>query len=131
MSGPAQVRLAGEILLTYATARWHLRRLPLPEVVNRLRGVDASHHDPPGAAQSVRLGRAVSRTLARLPTDTRCLLRSLVLLRILARRGGRPALVIAARPGERMQLDAHAWVEVEGHPVLPPASSDYGRLVTL
>lgn len=131
MSRVAKARLAGEILLAYATARWHLSRQPLPEAVNRLRGVERSQTNAPGRAQSARLGRAVTRTLSPLPADTRCLLRSLVLVRVLARRGGRPALVIAARPGERTELDAHAWVEVEGQPVLPPASSDYGRLVTL
>jgi hypothetical protein len=39
--------------------------------------------------------------------------------------------VIAARPGEADDLTAHAWVEVGGQPVLPPADADYGRLVTL
>jgi|SRR5579884_286022 len=128
----AKARLVGEILVTYFLTRWRMRRGALPTVVAGLRDVDATAVGPPlSPAQRLRLGRAVMRTLARLPSDSRCLVRSLVLLRLLARRGVAAVLVIAARPGDPDRLDAHAWVEVEGQPVLPPAAADYGRLVTL
>jgi hypothetical protein len=42
---------------------------------------------------------------------------SLVLLRMLARRGVVCRLIIGVQPGE--QLKAHAWIEHEGLPLLP------------
>jgi len=126
-----RARLAAEILLTYLSIRWYLRRVPLPQVVARLRESGGATRGPLGQDDAVRLGHAVNRTLRRIPADTRCLVRSLVLMRLLARRGGDGELVIAARPAESARLDAHAWVEVGGRPVLPPAGSDYGRLVAL
>ena len=132
MSRGAKAQLASEILLTYVSARWHLRSQTLPRAVASLREVGHERaHGPISGDEGERLGRAVSRTLARLPADSRCLVRSLVLLRLLARRGVEAALVIAARPGLADGLDAHAWVEVAGRPVLAPADFDQGRLVTL
>jgi hypothetical protein len=132
VSGRAQARLVAEILFAYLGTRWQLRRRPLPEVVARLRIMEVRAPTPLAAYQGARLGRAVGRTLELLPSDSRCLVRSLVLMRLLARRGVNAALVIAARPGSRGDdLDAHAWVEVAGQAVLPPAGSDYGRLVLL
>jgi hypothetical protein len=58
-------------------------------------------------------------------------MRSLVLLRVLARRGASGSLVIAVRPSEDLTLAAHAWVELDGVPLLAPATADHGRLVTL
>jgi hypothetical protein len=55
--------------------------------------------------------------LARLPTDSRCLVRSLVYLSLLSRRGIEGTLVIGART--EPEFAAHAWVEVEGEPMLP------------
>jgi hypothetical protein len=133
MSRRAKSVLAAEIVLTYVTARWSLRRDPLPSVVARLRQVEPRGIKRPlEAGQGARLGRAVVRTLSALPVDSRCLLRSLVLLRMLARRGESADLVIAARPGGNVEgFGAHAWIEVEGRPLLPPAGTPYGRLVTL
>ena len=76
-----------------------------------------------------RLGNAVVRTLALVPGDTRCLRRSLVVVRLLARRGISGRLVIAARADP--DFLAHAWVEHCGEPVLAPADSTFGRLVEL
>jgi hypothetical protein len=133
MSLRAKGLLAAEILVTYIVTRWSLRRAPLPGVVARLRQVEGARlRGPMVSGHGARLGRAVERTLSPLPVDSRCLLRSLVLLRMLARRGERAELVIAARPGEAADgFEAHAWVEVRGRAVLPPAAWPYGRLVTL
>lgn len=79
--------------------------------------------------ESRRLGRAVARTLALVPGDTRCLVRSLVLTRILARRGIPAKLVIGARAAP--DFLAHAWVEYAGDPVLSPGDGSFGRLVEL
>jgi hypothetical protein len=129
-----KVRLAAEILAAYGQVRWALRRDDLPSVVARLRAPRRAARPRPlpnAAGDGRRLGTAVVKTLERLPADSRCLMRSLVLLRLLARRGVAGSLVIAVRPSEQLTLAAHAWVEVDGHPVLVPAARDQGRLVTL
>lgn len=132
MTARAKAGLAAEILLAYASVRWYLRQGALPGVVGRLRAANRPRRAGPlKADQAARLGRAVGRTLSPLPFESRCLMRSLVLLRLLARRGETADLVIAARPGEVDGFDAHAWVEMGGHPVLPPGGPEYGRLVTL
>jgi hypothetical protein len=46
---------------------------------------------------------------------------------MMARRGARLDLSIGARPGT--QLEAHAWVEHDGEPVLPTLG--YLRLTTI
>jgi Transglutaminase-like superfamily len=135
-----KARLAIEIMATYARVMWLLRRDELPGTIARLR---ASPHgggtappygnSPPfgdSLADARRLGRAVVRTLAPLPRGSHCLTRSLVLLSLLARRGMAVDLVIAVQPSADPSFDAHAWVEVDGSPLLAPAL-DYGRLVTL
>ena len=67
---------------------------------------------------------AVARTLRLLPTDSRCLMRSLVLSALLARRGIDSSLVIGVRTAEA--FGAHAWVEHEGRPLLPTGASASG-----
>src|SRR5207248_8192598 len=115
MTRRAKARLGTEIVLSYAATRWYLRQGALPGVVTRLRRVESARLGRPlGAEHGARLGRAVGRTLSLLRLDSRCLLRSLVLVRLLARRGQPANLVIAARPGQADGFDAHAWVEVAG-----------------
>jgi hypothetical protein len=132
----AKLRLAVEILTTYARARRLIGRCELPAAVAALREAPAASRVaarrplPDGRAHAIRLGKAVVRTLAPLPADSRCLMRSLTLLRMLAVRGAEPRLVIAAQPGAG-ELEAHAWIEVDERPVLDPGSPDLGRLVTL
>lgn len=131
LSFAARVRLAAEIVVAYLRAQRELRRAPIDRVVERLRSTESapSAVDPGALQEALRLGRAVVRTLALLPGDTRCLRRSLVLLQLLARRGISARLVIAARADP--DFLAHAWIEHEGVPVLVPASSSFGRLVEL
>ena len=74
----------------------------------------------------MRLGRAVTRTLPLLPTESRCLMRSLVLTSLLARRGLPSRVVIGVKSGG--EFGAHAWVEHEGEPVLPTDRAEFGRL---
>ena len=129
MKPTARLALAGEILATYARVRWSLRRHDLRTVLLGLRSPTAA----PGVDQPVatgrRLGRAVGRTLALLPTDSRCLMQSLVLTKLLARRGIDTRLVIAVRPGERFA--AHAWVEHDDEALLPAGAPAFEQLVTL
>ncbi|HLJ02533.1 MAG TPA: lasso peptide biosynthesis B2 protein [Solirubrobacteraceae bacterium] len=128
MSPLSKARLASEILGSYVRVRRALRRDSLPAVVSELR-IPAENDS--AEVDGRRLARAVVRTLEPLPLDSRCLMRSLVLLRVLASRGVIGKLVIAVRPEEQDRLNAHAWVEVAGQPLLAPAGADHGRLVTL
>jgi hypothetical protein len=84
---------------------------------------------PHAERAGVRLGQAVGRTLRHLPFDSRCLMRSLVLTSLLARRSIDSSLVIAvqAEPGFR----AHAWVERRGVPLLPPVGPPFRRIVEI
>jgi hypothetical protein len=134
LSVASKTRLAVEILLAYARVRWTLRGAELPRVVASLRVTRRASRglsltDP--VIDGVRLGAAIVRTLEPLPADSRCLMRSLVLLRLLARRGAAGSLVIAVRPNEDLSLGAHAWIEFQGRPLLAPATADHGRLLTL
>jgi transglutaminase superfamily protein len=129
---PAKARLAGEVLVTYVRARRALARgRPLPELLAELRAVEAPAPagGPAAFALALRLGRVVARTLAPLPGDARCLASSLVLVRMLARRGVDSTFVIAARTEPRFL--AHAWVERDGVPLLRPADPVAQRLVQL
>jgi hypothetical protein len=121
-----KVLLAAEILRAYARVRRQLRRDDFRSVVLVLRSVECPAADGHDAA---RLGRAVRRTFRLLPTDSRCLMQSLVLTDLLARRGISSSLVIgvASKPDFR----AHAWVEAGGRAVLPSLEPTYERLVAL
>jgi hypothetical protein len=127
-----RARLAGEIVATYAQARRELRRVPIEAAIATLRADPplAAPADPAdGLQEARRLGWVVARTLRLLPGDTRCLTRSLVLTRLLARRGIAATLVIGARPAPNFL--AHAWVECEGEPVLAAGDGSFSRLVEL
>ncbi|HEU4978589.1 MAG TPA: lasso peptide biosynthesis B2 protein [Solirubrobacteraceae bacterium] len=120
--------LALEILAAYASVRRLLWRRDFPEALAAVRGVRArrtAEGDPRAVGRG--LGRAVARTLTPLPADSRCLVRSLVLLRLLARRDIPARLVLGVTPGERFA--AHAWVEQDGVPVLSPGG--FERLAEL
>jgi hypothetical protein len=134
LSAVEKGRLAIEIVGVYVHVLRLLRHDTLPNAIAVLRAPAPRASDLPtnGAAlgDGRRLGRAVARTLAPLPRGSRCLTQSLVLLALLARRGVAADLVIAVRPAVDPSLDAHAWVEVAGQPLLAPAN-DYGRLVTM
>lgn len=132
-----KARLTAEVLETYVRVRWWLWRHEAREVVRRLRAwapEDAPPPEPDAPAPAtyhcgLRLGRAVSRTLRLLPTDGRCLMRSLVLTGLLARRGIPSTLIIGVTPAP--DFTAHAWVEVAGEPLLPPGEPAMGRLTSL
>lgn len=127
--------LVGEILGVYAVTRWHMPRGDIRQVTARTRAeLDRRPSMQPPADQdswevAAHLGRAVYRTLRVLPTDSRCLVQSLVLSRMLAARSIPSTLVIGAH--SRPDFEAHAWVEHEGRPVLPPRGFQDSRLVEL
>jgi hypothetical protein len=129
-----QIGLATEIVVAYVQARRALRRAPIAPTVAMLRSASpkpAAVAEPAERTltEARRLGRAVTRTLSLLPGDTRCLVRSLVLTRLLSRRGIPATLVIGAR--STPEFLAHAWVECAGQPVLAHGDGSFGRLVEL
>jgi hypothetical protein len=126
LTGVQRARLVVEILVTYGRVRVLLRSHPLPEVLVRLR---RGPRGAPVGADEIRLARIVERALALVPADTRCLMRSLVLLALLERRSVRSTLVIGASADEGFY--AHAWIEHEGEALLWPGGSGLGRLVEL
>ncbi len=127
-----RARLAAEIVAAYLQARRELRRAPIESVVATLRS-EASPAPlaagPHALGEARRLGWAVARTLELVPGDSRCLARSLVLTRLLARRGIPAKLVIGAQAAP--DFLAHAWVEYDGQPVLSHGDGSFGRLVEL
>ena len=128
-----RARLGLEVLLTYARVRWVMRDSDAQRAVGRLRPIATSNPERQLEGElellaAWRLARAVSRVLNRLPSDSRCLFRSLTLMCMLERRGITPALVIAVRPNP---FAAHAWIEVGAQPVLPAADRGYERLLEL
>ncbi len=120
--------LLAEITSTYVRVRWLLARMGLRQTVARLRPGTPAQREPVRREQqivAVRLGFVVAKVLDPLPFDSRCLMRSLVLTAMLARRGIPSSLVIGVRP--EPEFAAHAWVEADGAAVLPPGR--YGRVV--
>jgi hypothetical protein len=129
LSAPAKAALAAEVVVAYVRARRGLKRRGLPATLASLRSAPRRQPGGDRVARGRRLGRIVARTLARLPADGRCLSQSLVLTRLLASRGIDSRLVIAVRSEE--SFAAHAWVEHDGQPLLPPGSESFEELVTL
>ena len=127
--------LVGEILSVYTMTRWRMPRGDIRQIAESTRTLlqGATDTQPPPGQDSwqvaAHLGQAVFRTLRVLPTDSRCLVQSLVLSRMLAARGIPSTLVIGAH--SRPDFEAHAWVEHEGRPVLPPRGFQDSRLVEL
>jgi hypothetical protein len=138
--GP-RARLTTEVLTTYLHVRWVMRDDDAERAVRRLRADARDSQEKPKLASenilsesdlellaALRLAHATRRVLETLPSDSRCLFRSLTLLCLLERRGISQRLVLAVRP---RPFSAHAWVEVEGQPVLPSAEPGYERLLEL
>jgi hypothetical protein len=126
-----RVALATEVAMTYARVRWLMRTHDLSETVSNLRsderGVSALGDD--AGFEVFRLVEASGRVLRLFPTDTRCLARSLVTLRVLARRGVHTRLIIGVRTVP--EFGAHAWIELAGRALLEPGDTAQGRLLEL
>jgi hypothetical protein len=114
----AKAALVVEIVVMYGRVRWLLWRHDLPAVVATLRGTGLLTTDLRRQAIGARLGHGIEVTLRFVPFDARCLVRSLVLLGLLARRGISSTLVIGV--DVEPAFSAHAWVESGGRALLPP-----------
>ena len=128
---PRRARLALEIVRRYAAVRAALRSSELEAVLARHRRCGGSPARPARVdhQEALRLGRAVTRVLQILPTDSRCLVRSITLDSMLSRRGLESVLVIGVDPGT--EFAAHAWIEHGGVPVLPDGGGEFARLAEL
>jgi Transglutaminase-like superfamily len=126
-----RIRLLGEIFVSYMQARWLLLRGDLPSAVAgvRDRGRRLSSTRAPIRDDPRRLVWIAVRVLERIPFDSRCLMRSLVVLGMLARRGVETSLVIGVEV--ESGFAAHAWLERDGVAVLPAGSFASGRLTSL
>jgi hypothetical protein len=100
-----------------------LWRRPLPDAVAAL--AEPSWH---ARLPTSLLSRAVSRGLRLGPWQPRCLIRSLVLYRLLRDQGDGAQLIIGLRE-RTASSDAHAWVELAGRDVGPaPGGAGYREL---
>lgn len=121
------------MLALYVRVRWLLLRNETAPTVSVLRG--ALVEEPRGEADRARIvnglqfGRAVVKVLRLIPADSRCLMRSLVLTGMLARRGVYAKVIIGVQPGP--DFKAHAWVEIHGHPLLATDEATFRRLAEL
>jgi Transglutaminase-like superfamily len=135
MNAPQKVVLVSEILVVYARVRSLMRRDDIRDVVDVIRAQPAIRTAPATAGPpetwltAARLANAVNRALKALPTDTRCLSQSLVLLWVLSRRGIPSTLVIGAHTSP--EFAAHAWIEHTGRPLLNPCGFSDDRLVEI
>jgi hypothetical protein len=116
-----RLRLLVEILTLYLPSLLAMRRRqPITEHLVAARSPRGPRLVVPAAQRrevAVRLGGIVTQVLDRLPTDSRCLIRSVVLVRLLARRSIDARLVIGVTVDGG--FCAHAWVEYEDQPLLP------------
>jgi hypothetical protein len=130
LGGVERVALVAEILISYEVVRRQLHRRNLTGAVEALRRRRPGGIVPrPLETDPRRLAAIADRVLAAVPGDARCLTRSLVVLRLLARRGIDVRLVIAARPTPT--FEAHAWLERGGSPLLPTRGFSEARLTEL
>jgi hypothetical protein len=121
--------LVGEVVVTYVVVRRQVRRYDLPRAVASLREGGGSRYLAVVDREPRSLAAAAERVVARIPGDSRCLMRSLVVVAMLARRGVDVRLVLAARPTP--EFAAHAWVERNGDPLLPTRGFGDARLAEL
>lgn len=132
LSPLAKLWLTGEVVTHYPRARLALRGGDIRRALATVREAPlaaAGRHEKADLGAALRLGRAVHRTARLVPGDSRCLVRSLVLTRLLAVRGVDSTLVIGVRPGS--DFAAHAWVERDGVALLPTGDDEFGRLTEL
>lgn len=115
-----RVRLIAEVMRAYVPLRISMRSNDLPAMLRRARGATPGGvrlSEPTPLQEAHRLSWIVRAVLGKQVTEKRCLIQSLVLVRMLDRRGIDNRLVLGVQENG---LGAHAWVEHRGTPVLPP-----------
>jgi hypothetical protein len=105
-----------------------LRLLPFTSVRRGLDAIASWRVQPEsGMASAARIVWAVQAAGARLPATT-CLVEALAADTLLRRHGAASTLRIGVRRGSPLSLDAHAWVECDGTPIIGTSSTDYAPL---
>ena len=119
----AKLTLLARVWLAAIQIHFELRRRPLEQVAVSLGRTHGEWH-----GSTALLSRAVSRGLRVGRWQPRCLIRSLVLYRLL-RSQGDPAMLVIGLPLMPTTHQAHSWVELGGRDVGPaPGGSGYREL---
>lgn len=127
---PTKLRLVAMTLSAYGRTRRALGRNSDPRAaLAELRGPKPLPEDAGTYLPALRITRAVALVLRALPADSRCLSTSVVACAVLARFGIGSSVVIGVKAEDA--FGAHAWVELDGRPLLPPTEDRFDRLVTL
>jgi hypothetical protein len=116
------IRSPGDAWLVARMTAWAIalrvlkRVVPLARLTRAMWRDSSSRKSPHGVEEIVALVRRACR-LARLRRQTNCLERSLIGYRYLAAANASPRLVTGVRRVGQ-EVHGHAWVEVDGQPVL-------------
>ena len=122
----AKLALAGRIVTLWARVLMGLHRYSLPALLKRLGrvGSPSIHSFSPD-----RLSRAVDRVLQLGPFQPRCIIRALVLYRLL-RGQNTPGDLVIGLPDTATDHLAHAWIEIDGVDIGPrPGRGNHRELV--
>ena len=112
-----RLHLAWRVWRWFIVVQFRLRRQqPLPRLVEDLR---RSSFTSPYTIPPLRLGRTIHKTLSVGGYRPRCLVTSLVFLRLLIEQQ-EPAVLVIGLPKQALNHDAHAWIELKGADVGPP-----------
>lgn len=109
-----KISLGLQVWVLAVIAWWRMKRVPLPDLV-------VSWSSEAAVSDTRRpqdLSRIVDRVLTVGGWQPRCIVRAMVLYRLVAQRGYEPALVIGL-PKEPRSKDTHAWVELAGRDLGP------------
>ena len=108
--GYTEIPLVFEVIAGYGLYR-RLQSRELPELIARMGHASAKPKTDPA-----RLVRAADWFLHPLYGSGRCVPRSLILFRLLRRRGHNPTVVYGLKPEKRDGIAGHAWVLLDGKP---------------
>lgn len=126
---PADIPIAVEAIALALPVEIGLRWLALDALLARLSGPR-----PPGAPRQPidvdRAARIIERLGPYYPLRATCLKKSLVLFRILRRRGVPAELRLGVRKVEG-DFNAHAWIELDGRPLLATGAEPSYRTLPL
>ena len=131
LSRAQRLKIVAEVVSIYPMVRWALTHSELEAAVARARrGAPVRDSYPPQQRDAAhRLAWIVEAILDRLPGDTRCLTRTLVLTRVLSRRGIGCRVVLGVRVAP--EFGSHAWPELAGRPLMTPIEPGGQRLLEL
>lgn len=108
-------RIALEALAALLAARIRLSFRPEDLVRDVL---EEEHPEGPSPELTHEVAWAISAVAGSLPGRWTCLTRALAAQRLLGRRGSRAEFHLGARRDDSNLMEAHAWLEVDGEPVV-------------